>query len=239
MKSFLIFIFLLILTSAGIYSQDIITRTNGEKIVCRIEKEDSLTVYFISAFHGNEIHTKLDKSQIKSIEYEHSIGQPVYRLDNSSFGLGFGIDKGGLGGSLILYPQKNIGLFFGLGYPLYGVGYNTGVKFRLTSKKPKSGGVPYLLAIYGYNAGILVMNAPEYNKLFYGPTLGFGFDLHPNRERTGYFSLALLIPIRGSEVNDYIKDLEDNHGVEFETVLLPIGISMEYRFVMGRTARKE
>src|ERR1700712_111258 len=38
------------------------------------------------------------------------------KLDKVSVGIGAGYDFGGYGGNLIVYPQRNIGLFGGVGY---------------------------------------------------------------------------------------------------------------------------
>lgn len=156
---------------------------------------------------------------------------PSRVIDKTSFGIGAGFDFGGIGTNLLVYPTENVGLFGGMGYAIAGVGFNVGAKFRLISKKHNAD--PYALVMYGYNAAIAVKNASNYNKLFYGPTFGFGFDLRSNRIKRSYWSLALLIPIRSSEVNDYMDDLKNNHGIEFKNELPPIGISIGYRFIIN------
>jgi len=152
-------------------------------------------------------------------------------IDKSSFGIGGGFDFGGLGANMLVYPVKNIGLFGGVGYALGGIGFNAGTKFRMISKKHNTD--PYAILMYGYNAAIKVKNASQYNKLFYGPSFGLGMDFHTIRTKKSYFSLALLVPIRSSAVNKYMDDLENNHGVEFQNELPPIGFSIGYRFVLN------
>lgn len=149
-------------------------------------------------------------------------------IDRTSFGIGGGLDYGGFGGNLLIYPHRNIGIFGGVGYALAGLGYNVGAKFRIVSVKHRSD--PYALAMYGYNAAIAVKGASQYNKLFYGPTIGMGLDLHSKQAKSGYWSLALLFPIRSSELDLYIDDLKSNHGVEFKNGLMPITVSVGYRF---------
>ncbi len=151
-------------------------------------------------------------------------------IDRSSFGLGGGLDFGGLGANMLVYPDKNIGVFGGVGYALGGIGYNAGAKIRIISKKHDTD--PYALIMYGYNAAIKVTGASQYNKLFYGPSIGFGMDFHSRRKNRGYWSMALLVPIRSSAVNDYMDDLKTNHGVEFKNELLPVAFSFGYRFVL-------
>src|SRR6185503_19117939 len=72
--------------------------------------------------------------------------------DKLNLGLGFGFDYGGIGGNLTVYPQKNVGLFFGGGYAFAGFGYNAGIKLRLLPGKPSSQFTPFFMAMYGYNA---------------------------------------------------------------------------------------
>ena len=129
--------------------------------------------------------------------------------DKVSIDIGGGLDFGGLGGNIIYYPIQNIGLFGGVGYAFAGAGYNVGLKYRYISDKSTSKINPYGLLMYGYNAAIAVLNAEQYNKLFYGPTLGVGIDFHRKPINKGYWSFALLIPFRKSEVKEYMDDLEN------------------------------
>ena len=157
-------------------------------------------------------------------------------IDNLSFGIGMGLDLGGFGGSLLYYPHKNIGVFAGVGYALIGVGYNAGVKLRLLSKKPTSRVNPYFLLMYGYYASIKVKNSTDLNKMFYGPTFGVGLDYKPKFKGIGYWSFALLIPIRAPEVDDYIEYLRNKKRVSFDHELLPFGVSIGYRFIINYKA---
>jgi hypothetical protein len=151
------------------------------------------------------------------------------QFDKLAMGIGAGFDYGGFGFNVSGYPQKNIGIFAGAGYAIAGLGYNLGVKFRLVSKKHFT---PYAVAMYGYNAAVAVSNSPNYNKIFYGPTIGAGFDLGSHEQKRGYFSLAILIPFRSPDVNNYMNNLSNNNGVTFNNKLLPIGISIGYKFVI-------
>ncbi len=160
---------------------------------------------------------------------ENSAVVPDY--DKISLGLGMGLDYGGFGGNILYYPAPKIGLFIGVGYPLAGVGYNVGVKLRLLTNKPSKVNA-YLLGMYGYNSSIYIKDGKDFNKLFYGPTFGLGLDTHYNPKKTGYWSFALLIPVRGSDVDDYINDLKNNHNVEFKNDLFPLGFSVGYRIVI-------
>ncbi len=152
-------------------------------------------------------------------------------FDKVTIGLGMGMDYGGFGVNLLYYPIENIGLFGGVGYALAGTGYNAGVKIRIIPGASSRVNLAFL-GMYGYNAAIQVQNAKDYNKLFYGPTLGFGLDTHPAHIKNGYWSFAILIPVREPGVQEYIDHLKSNHSVEFKNDLFPFAISIGYRYLL-------
>jgi hypothetical protein len=155
-------------------------------------------------------------------------------LDKTTIGIGMGLDYGGVGVNFLTYPGKRLGLFMGGGYAIAAFGINAGIKYRFIANKPTSKMNPYILAIYGYNAAIAVLKATQYNKLFYGPSIGFGLDFRPNYQKRGYWTLAILVPFRGSEVDTYMDDLKTQHGVEFKNSLTPIMMSFGYRLIVGK-----
>jgi hypothetical protein len=173
--------------------------------------------------------TTLMHAQNQTQQNPFQINTPV---DQFAIGIGGGLDYGGFGGNLTYYPVKSLGLFGGAGYALAGVGFNAGLKFRYIPEKPDARVRPFALAMYGYNAAIAVLNASQYNKLFYGPTLGAGIDLLGKRQKRGYWSLGVLLPIRSAEVNEYIVDLENNHGVDFSSPLFPVAVTVGYKFII-------
>ena len=236
MKRRIYFTLFVILTSLTAYSQDIqdtIIKTNGEKILCKIQKEDSASVYFSTTKDNQEIYTFLNRSSITSVRFgakQTGQNQRVYKIDKTSIGIGLGFDYGGIGGNVLIYPQRNIGLFFGLGSAIAGLGYNVGVKLRFINKIPTTGVSPYLIGMYGYNTAIGVTNGEQYNKLFYGTTLGIGLDYRPRRAKKNYWAFSLLFPIRGSDVDNYMTYLEAFHGIVFKNELSSVAISIGYRF---------
>ena len=151
------------------------------------------------------------------------------KYDQFTLGIGFGFDYGGFGGNATYYPQKNLGVFFGGGYALAGFGYNAGLRYRFLPKNPASKFTPFLTAMYGYYSAVHVQNYTQYDKIFYGPSVGVGFDLGTHIVGKGVFSLALLVPFRNSETDDYIDYLENNASIQFRNKPIPIGISVGYR----------
>lgn len=150
--------------------------------------------------------------------------------DVVTLGLGLGLDHGGIGANLIFYPQRNIGIFGGIGYALAGAGWNVGLKLRTISDNPSSKVSFFFLAMYGYNAAIAVVNKSSLNKLFNGPTFGLGIDTRMKPDKRHYWSFALLIPVRSSEVDDYFDYLKYAQGVEFNNQLMPVGFSFSYKY---------
>lgn len=165
------------------------------------------------------------QAQSKYNSYKGSKGD----VDEVSVGVGLGLDYGGFGGNILVYPQENIGLFVGAGYAFAGLGYNVGAKFRFATKSSSSIR-PYLIGMYGYNTAIAVPNAARYNKFFYGTSFGFGID-RDSRSGNGYWSFALLLPVRGSEVDNYINYLKTQQ-VVLQNSLSPIAFSIGYHFII-------
>ena len=85
--------------------------------------------------------------------------------------------------------------------------------------------------MYGYNAAIAVTDASQYDKVFYGPTVGIGIDLKSRPSSKIYYSIGLSVPIRSSEVDDYMNDLKNNHNVEFKNDLFPVTFSIGFKYI--------
>jgi hypothetical protein len=148
--------------------------------------------------------------------------------DKTTIGIGLGFDYGGIGANLTTYASKNFALFGGLGYAIADVGFNVGAKIRLA---PESRVAPFLTGMYGYNAAVAVTNATQYNKVFYGPSFGFGLDFRGRPERHGFWTVALMVPVRGSDVDNYLNDLRSK-GVVIGS-LPSVALSIGYRFIIN------
>ena len=167
---------------------------------------------------------------IIQLNAQDSTKHPV-QIDKISIGMGGGIDFGGFGYNLLVYPNKNIGLFAGGGYAIAGLGYNVGIKVRCFINKTSSKVTPYMLAMYGYNAAIEVNLDDKYNKLFYGYSVGCGIDFRPNPKKNSYWSFSILIPFRKAELYTYMDYLE-NHSVTFIMKPPPFLISISTRAII-------
>ena len=188
---------------------------------------------FIFNKDGKKILGFIYKSDIDSIIRSISEKEPEIFFDAATIGIGVGPDLGGLGVNIVAYPgRKNLGLFAGAGYTYAGTGFNSGIKFRLKFDQNFTVAVPYVLAMYGYNAAVAVTNAEYYNRLFYGPTFGIGMDIRSKPRGFGYASLAFTVPIRNSDFYDYMNYLRNNSSVVFKNALMPVGFSFSYRVII-------
>ena len=129
-------------------------------------------LFFSGLVYSQDPIIKVEKINIESRKDSLLRQNEPSKIDVVSIGIGFGIDFVGMGGNLTLYPQKNIGIFGSVGYAFAGVGYNVGVKLRIISDKSTSKISPFVSAMYGYNAAIVIVNATQYNRMFYGNTIG-------------------------------------------------------------------
>ena len=163
-------------------------------------------------------------------QYEHLLS-PEQQIDRASLAIGLGLDYGGIGLNGLFYPKRNLGFFAGAGYAFADFGYNIGTKLRFTKKDSLRKVTPYLTAMYGYNTAVIVSDA-DHSKLFYGFSFGAGLDLRFS-PRNGYWTFGLLFPVRAKEVDDYIDDLKNNHGIRFDNELLPVALSIGYRFILN------
>jgi hypothetical protein len=232
MKTMILAIFITLAAPVVILSQDLLIKKNGERFNCKILNEDSTHVYFKVNQFGQDVETYIDKNDLLSVRYDSVYRNCIIPNDIVTLGVGMGLDYGGFGFGLLVYPQRNFGLFAGGGYAIAGMGYNAGIKLRFITKESTSKAVGYVTGMYGYNAAVSVMNATEYNKLFYGATIGAGVDIRSKNKKGGYWSLAILVPFRSSEIETYLNELETNYNVERKSDFLPVAISIGYRIVV-------
>ncbi len=188
-----------------------------------------LFILFQASILAQETNVVLPQKEAQPIEVKI---EPKSEFETASIGLGLGLDYGGIGVNVLVYPQKNIGFFVGGGSNFIGFGYNVGAKFRFAKENFKGKMIPYLIGMYGYNTAIAIQNVSSLNKVFYGPTVGFGIDYCSKRSRGNYWSFGILVPIRGNEVDNYLNDLEQNKGVKFDSKPLPIAITIGYRIAL-------
>lgn len=165
----------------------------------------------------------------------NSLAQIIYEEENKpdivSLGFGLGLDYGGIGANLIVYPQKNIGIFGGVGYALAGAGYNAGIKVRMITKRGLVN--PFFIGMYGYNLAYKIKGLKRADKLFYGYTFGGGIDLKFRPTSPGYWTFGLLIPIRDSEYKNHNDYYQSHYNIEKYTEPLPFAITVGYKIILN------
>jgi hypothetical protein len=171
-------------------------------------KKYLVPLFFISSFAA---HAQYDEEPETDEESKVNIG----------FGLGLGY--GGIGMPFSVLPLQPLGLFIAGGYNLDGFAYNVGADIRLLPGKKV---VPTLLAMYGYNSVIVVQGAPEYNKTYYGPSVGGGVEIHSINGQN-FFTVELIAPARPREFKDDLESMKSIPNIEI-TSPWPVTFSFGY-----------
>jgi hypothetical protein len=145
-----------------------------------------------------------------------------------SLGIGFGQDYGGYGARLTVLPNSHFGIFFGGGYALAGFGYNAGA---MVIAKPDKKVSATFMFMYGYTAAIAVSGASQYNKIYYGPSIGGGIRSTSRKNEQNYWQFGITLPFRPSEFDSDFDRLKSNSSIVGLTKPWPITISVGYHFV--------
>ncbi|HNK70350.1 MAG TPA: hypothetical protein PKH36_16640 [Flavobacteriales bacterium] len=144
-----------------------------------------------------------------------------------SMGLGAGLDYGGIGVQLHCRAARPLAVFLGGGYALAGFGLNAGAEGRVL---PDARWCPIVSAMYGYNAVIVIEDAEEYNKLYYGPSFGLGVEVSGKRNNRNFLRLQLLLPLRPTDFKDDLDRLRRNPAIEIRSEPPDFGVSVAYHF---------
>ena len=152
-----------------------------------------------------------------------SSAQAVY------FGVGLGLDYGGLGAKLEYLPVKYFGLFAGFGYNSASAGYNIGATWKITPDKTVSFNP---MVFYGYNAVLKIEGKLQYDaiSISYGPSLGANLDIKIGAQKKNKISIGLFYPIRSKSFMDKYDAANNNPYVEWRSELMPVGYSIGINF---------
>lgn len=185
--------------------------------------ESSLLEYAI----GNEI-IKVDKNARPGADL--LANTPKASLINLGFGTG--LDYGGFGARISLLPIENVAFFGAAGYNMLQPAWNAGI---IVKASPTKVVVPVFVAMYGYNAVLLINDRNSYNevhsKTYYGPSLGFGIDIKPRGRN--YLSIEGLVPFRSDKFQDDLESIKNSYSVELRTNPWPVLISIGFHFTFS------
>ncbi len=143
-------------------------------------------------------------------------------------GVGFGMDYGGIIGIKAEYnPLPYVGGFIGLGYNLVGLGVNGGIVGRAFPYKRVT---PVAIAMVGYNAVIKVDGASQYDKIYYGVSVGLGADFIVGPRRRNKMFAAVYYPFRNAEFEKDNTAIKNNPNIIIEQEVLPITFTFGFMF---------
>ncbi len=157
--------------------------------------------------------------------------------EHASCGLGYGLEYGKIGGHIIFYPQRNVGIFFSLGSATIDVAWEVGLKLKIL---PNTYNLisPYLIGMYGYNFTAMVSDDDlssgyAFDKINYGTTFGAGLDIRFKHYSNNYLSLAVLFPsINRGDVNGYRNFLQQTYGLSFSDNPSTVVVSVGYNIIL-------
>ena len=118
-------------------------------------------------------------------------------------------------------------MFAAGGYALAGFGYNVGAQGRIL---PMAKWCPFVSAMYGYNAVIVVQGASGYNQLYYGPSVGAGVEVHRRDNPDNFWRLELILPFRPQEFQDDMDALKKNPLIDIRSEPPPFSFSVAFHF---------
>jgi hypothetical protein len=148
----------------------------------------------------------------------------------ADIGLGVGINYGGLMGVQMQYVvAKHLGIFGSAGYYIVGFGWQVGAIGYLTPKVPSKPFRGYGTLMYGTNAAIYVEGTNNYNKIYYGLSIGGGFEMRFGSSKRNGINIDLFYPIRSNEFETDLTALKNNSSIEI-TEPLPITFSVGYHY---------
>jgi hypothetical protein len=189
-----------------------------------INLDKILSLYFSETLPDSLTLVKLYNLDIyvylKDKRYKVKIkdNQPEFN-STVSVGFGFGLDYGGIGLKVSLFPAKPIGAFVGIGNNTLEPAFNVGIDWKFKYMKRTSG---FLACMYGYNA-ITDINTGVGNdhNTYYGLSAQVGARMRVWKMKN-YLSLGAIVPITQ---DSKIKELKKLYGddLDYAPVLLSIG----------------
>jgi hypothetical protein len=173
------------------------------------------------AAQDNRIPVRDDASPVK----------PPALVHNMDFGVGFGLDYGGLFGIQVGFaPVKHLTLFAAAGYYVYQLGWQAGIKGLLKPKTTDNVFRPFAKIMYGTNSIIMVEGIDDYNEVYRGATVGFGIEFRFGSRKANGFDVDLNVPLRTPDYWSDYNQLKNDPRVSITQDQIPIAFSVGYHF---------
>lgn len=160
--------------------------------------------------------------------WAHTLEDSLPKYRKVYLGPGLGLNYGGIGVQLNYMPVKTIRLSAGYGTNLLTMAYSLGINYRILADKRICPTASYY---YGFNGSIQQKKETQFNKTFYGSTLGAGVEFW-NRRRVNFFHLQLLVPIRSFEFNKSIEEINKISEEKFNVI--PLTVSLGFHFGINK-----
>ncbi len=154
----------------------------------------------------------------------------IHYLDQLSLGAGGGFNYGGLGVNVLYYLHPNVAAYGGFGSDFQSGNYSVGLKWRRISGQSWNVN-PYMIATYGYNGRLDVSSNRSMTKEFNGFAIGAGLDQRLYKGSPGYFTIGVLMPIRGQAYHDYAEYVQEQ-GIPSPKPVIPVRLMFGYHLVL-------
>lgn len=144
-------------------------------------------------------------------------------------GPGVGIYHGGFGVKTEYMPVKSLGLHAGVGYYLITAGWNVGVSWKILPDSPRV--TPALGAMYGTNAGLLIVEREELNKISTGISFAGGVDIRVGK-KNNKIETGIIIPVRSKSFTDHYDLVKNRPDVYLKHDLSPVLFYFGFAFAL-------
>lgn len=165
-------------------------------------------------------------SQDNIVQPQSVMPEPAFQ--RAFFGIGLGMDYGGLGFKAEFIPVKYVGIFAGAGYNIARIGVNAGVSVKAL---PDSRLTPTVIGMYGYNAVIVVQGDADRTRIYYGPTIGIGGELKVGRRHNKLYA-AVLRPFRNKAFDTDYEAVKNDPSIDMKQGINPVTFSFGFNFAL-------
>ena len=161
--------------------------------------------------------------------WAHTLEDSLPKYRKVYLGPGLGINYGGIGIQLNYMPVKALRFSAGYGTNLLDMAYSFGINYRILADKRICPTASYY---YGFNGYIKQDEKPEFNKTYYGSSLGAGVEVW-NKRRTNFLHFQLLIPIQSLAFENDVEEL-NKASKDLNYKSSPILLSIGYHFGINK-----